>query len=81
MKVNREFVFMAIELTEQQQQDLDAIRENPPRVVDPRTRKAFVLIPEGEYELVHEALEEDRKQRAIHAIGRRNAIGRMDQEP
>jgi len=72
---------MAIELTEQQQRELDIPREAPPRVVDPRTREAFVLIPEGEYEAVAEALEEDRRQRAIRAIGRRNAIGRMDEEP
>ena len=72
---------MAIELTEQQQHSLDTSGEAPLRAIDPRTRSAFVLIPEVDYETIHEALEDDRRQRAIRAVGPRNAIGRMADEP
>jgi hypothetical protein len=72
---------MTIELTDQQQQTLDALGEAYPRVIDPRTRASYVLIPEVDYEAVHEALEDDRRQRAIRAVGLRNAIGRLGEEP
>jgi len=72
---------MPIELTEQQQRTLDAAGEAPPRVVDPRTRAAYVLIPAGDYEAVREVLDEERQQRVIRRVALRNAIGRMDEEP
>jgi hypothetical protein len=72
---------MPIELTEQQQRSLDATEESPPKVVDPRTATAYVLIPESDYEAVWEILEDERQQRAIRKVALRNAIGRMDEEP
>lgn len=72
---------MTIELTEQQQQALDALGEELPRVIDPRTNSSYVLIPEVDYESVHEALQDDRRERAIRAVGLRNAIGRMGEPP
>ena len=66
---------MAIELTEQQQHDLDTL-EGVPRVIDPRTRTAYVLVPAGDYEAVQELLEDERRQRAIRAVALRNAAGR-----
>jgi hypothetical protein len=72
---------MPIELTEQQQRSLDADGESPPKVVDPRTSTAYVLIPVSEYEAVCEILEDEREQRAIRKVALRNAIGRMDEEP
>ncbi len=72
---------MPIELTEQQQRSLDAAEELPPTVVDPRTKAAYVLIPAREYETVREILEDERHQRAIRKVARRNAIGRMNEEP
>jgi hypothetical protein len=72
---------MPIELTEQQQQSLDAAEELPATVIDPRTRTAYVLIPALEYDTVREILEDERQQRAIRMIARRNAIARMDEEP
>lgn len=72
---------MPIELTEQQQQCLDAADELPPRVVDPRTRTAYVLISAREYETVREILEDETEQRAIRKVAARNAVGRMDEEP
>jgi hypothetical protein len=72
---------MPLELTEQQQRALDAKAEGPPRLIDPRTNSAYVLVPAEEYESVRELLEEERRQRAIRAVGLRNAARRMDEEP
>ena len=67
---------MRIPLTEQQQQAIDAAGE-PPRLVDPRTNAAYVLVPEADYESYREAVEDDRQQRAIRRVAARNAVGRM----
>ncbi len=72
---------MSIELTEKQQQALDAQAETPPRVIDPRNNEAYYLIAVSDYESVRELLEEDRRQKAIRAVGLRNAMGRMVAEP
>jgi hypothetical protein len=72
---------MPIELTEEQQRSLDAAEEVPAQVIDPRTRVAYVLIPAREYEAVREILEDERQQRAIRKVAKRNAVGRMDEEP
>jgi hypothetical protein len=74
-------VIMPIELTEEQQQTLDAAEEVPAQVIDPRTRAAYMLIPVPEYEAVREILEDERQQRAIRKVARRNAAGRLDAEP
>ena len=71
---------MSIMLTEQQQQSLDTQAETPPRVIDPRTNTAYYLIAASEYETVQELLEEERRQRAIRAVGLRNAADRMEEE-
>lgn len=70
---------MSIELTEQQQRALDIPSEQPPRVIDPRNNAAYYLIAVSQYEAVRELLEEERRQRAIRAIGLRNAAGRMEE--
>ncbi|HEY7154133.1 MAG TPA: hypothetical protein VH575_09280 [Gemmataceae bacterium] len=72
---------MSIELTQQQQQALDAQGERPPRVIDPRSNAAYYLVAASEYEVVRELLEEERRQRAIHAVGLRNAVGRIEEAP
>ena len=71
---------MPIELTEQQQQALDTLGETP-RVIDPRTSTAYVLVPAADYEAVRELPEDERRQRAIRAVALRNAAGRMNEEP
>lgn len=43
---------MSIELTADQQQALDGGREEPPRVVDPRTHETYVLLRADVYEKV-----------------------------
>jgi uncharacterized protein (TIGR03067 family) len=72
---------MDVPLTEQQQQLLDAEKTGPPRLVDPRTSTTYVLVPEADYEAVREILEDERRQRAIRAVGLRNAAGRVDEGP
>jgi hypothetical protein len=72
---------MPIELSEQQQRALDAIRESPVRVIDPRTGMTYVLVPAAEYEDFREVLEDERRQRAIRAVALRNAAGRMTEAP
>ena len=72
---------MAIRLTEQQQRDLDLTDADPLQVVDPRTNAAYVLIPLTEYEAVREVVEDERRQRAIRAVGLRNAGRRADEAP
>ena len=72
---------MDIQLTPQQQQALDAQAERPPRVIDPRTNAAYILVPETDYETMRELLDDERRQQAIHAIALRNAMGRMNEKP
>lgn len=72
---------MTIQLTHQQQEALDQSLGSIPRIIDPRTNKAYVLLSEVDYEPIREILEDDRKQRAIRAVALQNAIGRMDDAP
>jgi hypothetical protein len=72
---------MSVPLTPEQQQALDAAGRGRPRLVDPRTNAAYILLPEAEYETIKELIEEERQQQAIHAAALRNAVGRMDEAP
>ena len=72
---------MNIQLTPQQQHKFDSQGERLPRVIDPRTNAAYVLVPEADFEIVREVLEDERRQQVIHAVALRNAVGRMDETP
>ena len=72
---------MPIRLTEQQQRALDSTASEPAQVIDPRTNEVYVLIPLTEYEMVREAVEDDRRQKAIRAVALRNAGRRADEAP
>jgi len=72
---------MTIQLTAQQQKDLDSAGAAPLTVVDPRTNASYVLIPTDEYESIRDLVEDDRRQSAIHRIALRNAVGRMNEAP
>lgn len=50
---------MMIELTEQQVQALKNPEGAPPRLVNPLTKEAFVLLPIGEYERLKEQEYDD----------------------
>ena len=67
---------MSIQPTPQQQQALDMQESSLPRVVDPRTNTAYILVPEADYEAMLEVLEEERRQE-IHEVALRNAASRM----
>jgi hypothetical protein len=71
---------MSIELTETQQQALDA-EPGIPEVFDPRNHARYVLIPADQFESVREALDEERRQQAIRRGGLKNAAGRIGAEP
>lgn len=68
---------MGIELTPQQQNALDQQGGSPQRVVDPRTRTAYVLVPEKEYDAMREVLEDERREEALHAVALQNAARRL----
>jgi hypothetical protein len=70
-----------IELTKQQQRVLDAEDEQPPRVIDPRTHKAYVLVRVEDYERIKVILEDEHQQATFRQFAMRNAVGRMDEEP
>jgi hypothetical protein len=71
-------VVMSIQLTPQQQQALDAQKDSPPRIVDPRTNTTYTLVPEVDYDSIR---EDERRQQAIHAVALRNAAGCMNDTP
>jgi PHD/YefM family antitoxin component YafN of YafNO toxin-antitoxin module len=48
-----------IELTETQMRALENAEAGPPRLVDPRTKETFVLIPVDEYERLKEQAYDD----------------------
>jgi hypothetical protein len=72
---------MTIQFTPQQQSALDAEKGSLPRIVDPRTNVAYVLIPESDFAAVQDILADDKRQQAIHAVALRNAVGRMNEAP
>ncbi len=72
---------MNIELTPEQQRTLDHQGRSPQRVVDPRNRTAYVLVPESEYDTVQELLEDERREKAVHAVALRSAADRLDEVP
>lgn len=48
-----------IELTDQQLRSLEQTPHTPPRVVNPRTKEMFVLVPESEYSRLREEPYDD----------------------
>lgn len=72
---------MSIELTREQQDALEQDGRSPQRVVDPRTHTAYVLVPENEYAMLRELLEDEKREQAIHSVGLRNAGNRLDEIP
>lgn len=56
---------MKIELTTDQQQQLDRAGEHPLGVSDPRNHTEYVLVPADQYEQMLEVIEDDLEQRAL----------------
>ena len=49
----------------------------PVRLVDPDTNKAYVLVPEEDYESIREVLQEEQQRKAISDVALHNAAERM----
>jgi PHD/YefM family antitoxin component YafN of YafNO toxin-antitoxin module len=67
---------MSIELTKEQQRQLDASDARPPEVVDPRGQRKYVLVPAEEYD----ALRDERDQAALRQTSLRNLAGRLKED-
>ena len=52
-----------------------------PRVVDPRTHEAYILVPENEYAAMRQLLEDERRETTIQAAVLSNAAARLDEAP
>ena len=72
---------MGTQLTPQQQQALNAQKDDPLRIINPRSHSPYILVPEMDYETGGELLEDDHKQQTLHEVALRNASGRMDETP
>ena len=72
---------MNIELTPEQQEALDRQGRSPQRVVDPRTHAGYVLVPEEEYAMMRELIEDNQREQTIHDVALRNAADRLDEIP
>jgi hypothetical protein len=70
---------MNIQLTPQQQQELDTHGGELPRLIDPRTNAIYVLISEPEYEAFRRDSEEKRQQQGIRAVSLRNVASRKEE--
>ena len=72
---------MAIELTEQQQRELDGGNDRPPQVADPRTNAVYYLISSADYEAVREEIEDERRQQALRVDALQYAARRLTESP
>jgi hypothetical protein len=59
---------MSIQLSEEQGKALDSQTEFPPRVVDPRTNRVYVLVDIEQYERVKALLEQEQDIRPAYAF-------------
>ncbi len=59
---------MQLELTEEQQQALEANPNQPLRLVKPRTKEVYVLVPADVYEWLKSLLEEEFDPREAYPI-------------
>jgi len=66
---------MPIELTESQSDSLATAKWT--RVVDPKTKADYVLVPIDQTEGLRSALEEIQRELSIRRIGFRSAVSRL----
>ena len=65
---------MPVQLTDNQQHEIDRSREKPAQVVDPRSNQRYVLLPLEEYEALPDEQEQAALRRAAtRTLGRRLA--------
>jgi hypothetical protein len=68
---------MPIELTREQQEQLDKETARPHAVRDPRSDTHYVLVPAEQYEQMLEVIEDDAEQRALRRAGARGLGNRL----
>ena len=62
-------------------QGLDIQKDQPLRIINPRSHTPYILVPEMDYEAVRELLEDEHRQQTLHEVALRNAAGRMEETP
>jgi hypothetical protein len=67
---------MPIQLTEEQQKQLDDSGARPAEVIDPRAKRRYVLVPAEEYD----ALRDDRDQAALRKSSLQNLSRRVTED-
>jgi len=72
---------MTFELTEQQQQVLDAAPRELLRVIDPRTNKVYMLLTVEEYASLRELQEDQREQQAVLSYSMKQAAAVARENP
>ena len=68
---------MPIELTKDQQEQLDRETSKPPAIRDPRSETDYVLVPLDQYEQMLEIVEDDAEQRALRRAAARGLAKRL----
>ncbi len=68
---------MTIQLTETQAETLQNDTHSLVSVIDPRTNALWYLISASDYQALQTLLEDERQQKAIRAVGLRNAAKRL----
>ena len=71
---------MKIELTPDQQEQLDRAGERPVSVHDPRNQSDYILVPADQYEQMLEVVEDDLEQRALRRAGAKTLAKRLADE-
>ena len=71
---------MAIELTKDQQAQLDKETHAPAPVRDPRGNVEYVLVPAETYEQMLEIVEDDAEQRALRRAAARATARRLSDD-
>jgi len=64
---------MSIELTSEQQRQVDAAAGKPTEVIDPRGRRRYLLVPADEYD----AMQDDRDQSLLRQSSLHNLVSRL----
>lgn len=67
---------MAIELTTDQQRQIDAANDKPAEVIDPRGHRRYRLVPAEEYE----SLKDDRDQAALRQASTKTLAARLRED-
>jgi hypothetical protein len=71
---------MMIELTPEQQRQLDEAGNQSVNISDPRSRREYVLVPVDQYEQMLEVVEDDLDQRSLRRAGARTLGRRLTDE-